>query len=161
MRVFTPSPRICAPIPFLAGGPRTYPQISVSGTLRHGTEVGVTQVFGAEILAKPQNWTWSALGYLQGKLTKSTVPACHVISCIRRTQPTQDMTHNSHWFLRKCNLPVKMTILERRNHYTSRSARFVSQGHQIGPGFLLSLTRVYKLNLETLVSRHRAKPWNG
>ena len=131
MRVFTPAPRICAPTPFLVRGTRTYPQISVSGTLRHGTEVGVTRQFDTEIFAKPLNWTWSPAlkrSYLQGKLMKSTVPACHVISCIRRTQPTQDMTHNSHWFLRKCHLPVKMTILERRNHYTSRSARFVKPG---------------------------------
>ena len=45
-QVFTPQPRLAARIPLFAWKTRAYPQIAVPGTVRHGSEVDVSELFG-------------------------------------------------------------------------------------------------------------------
>ncbi len=51
---FIPQPRFAARIPLFVWETRTYPQIAVPGTVRHGSEVDVIRVFGTRISENPK-----------------------------------------------------------------------------------------------------------
>ena len=57
-QVFTPQPRFAARVPLFVWKTRTYPQIAVPGTVRHGSEVDVSELFGAEISENPKIGPW-------------------------------------------------------------------------------------------------------
>ena len=57
-QVFTPQPRFAARIPLFVWETQTYPQIAVPGTVRHGSEVEVIQLFTSRISENTKIGPW-------------------------------------------------------------------------------------------------------
>ena len=57
-QVSTPQPRFAARIPLFVWETRTYPQIAIPGTVRHGSEVDVSVVFSPRISENTNIGPW-------------------------------------------------------------------------------------------------------